>query len=719
MSSVNRETQTHLPTYAPPQSGSTTVPALRARAHALAIPVLFLLVSGIVFALQSDNVGFWSPGHGWTSIHGLALATHATAETGFVGYSQAFRLDDGSIAYHYFDRYPFFTSAAANLLLRVTDDLPTEIMLFRHAMNVIFLLTMVAAYRLVRLFIDNRYLAFAVTVFAFSSFRVMNYKDMIHYDQPALLLMLILTYAIARYRQGMWGKWAVFGVALAAVSVGRGYASFFPLGVWALLEVIDALFGSGRANPARSRVLNAVRHPSIWITVVAVLWAGAWLSYNVYTEARVREITLVETSVIDSAFRRLPFVGNSVAGEAQFHSSDKGLPAWREFASVQTERVVLWVLPLRLGGDMHWRFVPLEDRFEVNVPRLLTGIALFGVALAFVARTRPPLRIPAGVLAFGGVLWVYVMINLSTKHDYVTMYSLGLSLVVYTALFGWARRYPVVIGALLVLSVGLFAASANMARAAMTEEITFARQYTHDFNRIRPTINGSKNTVYLDYDFHKPYCIIDNDICFGLGYYLDDNFLTEYPDQGNYVLSPRPFYADERFVAPGATVNIVTRPTTPENDVVYLLDKSAGQTRTLPEAPEPMVHYGERIRLQSWTLDGDVTLSACTTVYVESWWYADETPSANYNMQVVMVNDVGEAVVDANAPLGRAPTSLWEPGTFVGDVRPITVPCDTPPGEYPLIMGGYHPDTLEPLPVTGTDGTPLGNQFYLTTLFVQ
>lgn len=48
---------------------------------------------------------------------------------------------------------------------------------------------------------------------------------------------------------------------------------------------------------------------------------------------------------------------------------------------------------------------------------------------------------------------------------------------------------------------------------------------------------------------------------------------------------------------------------------------------------------------------------------------------------------------------GRYPTSSWLPGEFVTDRHELSVPLDTPPGEYEAFLGLYIGD--ERMPVTG------------------
>lgn len=680
------------------------------------LPTLALLIGTLVFSLQSQNIGFWTPHHGWTSVHGLALFAHATPESGLVGYSQAFRQADGEIDYDYFDRYPFFFSAFAGMFLRITDDLPTEIMIMRHLMNAIFLLTMLAAYGLVRRLGVSRVMGAAITILAFSSYSTLYYKDMIHFDQPALLMMLVLITAIMRHvGSDPAPRWQVYAVALAAVVIGRGYASFFVLGLWLAIEALCHL---------RKGAIGAVmRADALWVTVIAVVWASMWLGYNVLMEARLREVAINETSIVDSALRRLPFLGFAVTESEAVHSSDKGLAGWAQFLAVQTERTVLWFTPAQFAGTMHWRFVPLEDTLTINTARLGAGIALVVVVMITVARQSAEQRMGAALLAFGGTLWTVFMINLTTKHDYVTMYEIGLVIVGYVGLLGGLDRIggwggTVVRGGALAISVGLFGYALVLVRDAQHAEIAEARAYTADFNRSVGQIDGDKQTVYLAYDYYKPECIINNDLCFALGYYLSDHYLTTHFALADYLLSPRWFHAEPRFVDAGESVTLLSRPVSVNNERAFLFDRRVAVERPAPTEGDPVFRYGDHLTVQGWSLDGSITVEACEHVVIESWWRTDAELDANYHMQITMVDDAGGAIAAAGAPLGMNPTRLWEEGRYTLDARPVVVPCDTPAGSYPLIMGVSDPKAGAILPAYGGDGAPLGNQAYLTTVVV-
>jgi 4-amino-4-deoxy-L-arabinose transferase-like glycosyltransferase len=73
---------------------------------------------------------------------------------------------------------------------------------------------------------------------------------------------------------------------------------------------------------------------------------------------------------------------------------------------------------------------------------------------------------------------------------------------------------------------------------------------------------------------------------------------------------------------------------------------------------------------------------------------------------------------DARPVCGTLPTIDWVPGETVIDGRFLRIDPATPPGEYPVIVGLYDPQTGERLPVSGSDANEWGNAIYLGTVQV-
>ena len=291
------------------------------------MPVLLVFVALVVFFTQSGGVGFWKGSHGWNSAHGLAIMTHATPDNLFVGYALADRTATGHTGYIYFDRYPFFFSASVQALMSLTDNLSTKVWLVRQLMNAIFVVTLLLAYRLLRRLVKNPYLALAITLITASGYNLLYYRDMVHYDQPALMGMFLLLYAITVYKQEHKWRWRwLYIAALIAVSLGRGYASFFVLGPWFLIESLAILRQNGTTIGRRIR--RILVHDATRVLIIALLWVVALLSYNIVVEALRRDVPIQQTSVVESALRRLPF--GHEGGRNTTTASEDSPPTWGE-----------------------------------------------------------------------------------------------------------------------------------------------------------------------------------------------------------------------------------------------------------------------------------------------------------------------------------------------------------------------------------------------------
>jgi hypothetical protein len=203
---------------------------------------LYDQVALLVFIGQNRVVG-WEPGcnelsRNQVSPHTLAVIAHATPANGFVGHALTYIDGYGRTDYEYFDRYPVFFSAGMHALLSWKARLSTQIYLAKQAMNGIFLLTLAAAYLVLRQLSLPPVRSLTAAVLAVSSPYLLFYKDMVHYDQPAVLGMLLLVLAIA-WTKVNGRRSIVYGATLLAVSFGRGYASLAILLVWLALETIE------------------------------------------------------------------------------------------------------------------------------------------------------------------------------------------------------------------------------------------------------------------------------------------------------------------------------------------------------------------------------------------------------------------------------------------------------------------------------------------------
>ncbi len=141
--------------------------------------------------------------------------------------------------------------------------------------------------------------------------------------------------------------------------------------------------------------------------------------------------------------------------------------------------------------------------------------------------------------------------------------------------------------------------------------------------------------------------------------------------------------------------------------------------RRIPDDLRDLAHFGESISLQGWNLPDGVTVRACQDVLFESWWQALDAPGVDLGIGLVLADASGQGVAKVDAEPSGARTIDWEAGTYHLDGRTLTVPCDLPPGDYPLLIGLHDLVSAEPLPAFTPDGAPTGsNLVYLTTLTV-
>ncbi|MBN1219997.1 MAG: glycosyltransferase family 39 protein [Anaerolineae bacterium] len=98
------------------------------------------------------------------------------------------------------------------------------------------------------------------------------------------------------------------------------------------------------------------------------------------------------------------------------------------------------------------------------------------------------------------------------------------------------------------------------------------------------------------------------------------------------------------------------------------------------------------------------------TLYLNLYWQTLENPGANYRAFVHLTDGATLWAQQDDDPACRLPTSIWRVGQRgIGQFR-LHLNPNTPPGRYPLVMGLYHAETLERLPITAGAGQP-GDDF--------
>ena len=273
-----------------------------------------------------------------------------------------------------------------------------------------------------------------------------------------------------------------------------------------------------------------MRHPSFFLLVLAVAWGASLLFYNIAMEARIRDVSILQTSIVRSARYRLSL-------NPEFNLENEGVINWRIFTEEQMERILQWTFPFK-GVN----FGPWANAFVLGVIFFVIGLMLW----------RQPLekRMISFLLILSGFGWLIPLRNLAAFHDYTAMYYIGIPLVFFLSLLtfrGSSKR----IGYLLsIVALVLYVSSLIQVKIWHEERAGKANQYTYDFVRIRETIDGpGKNINMPEMIPYGP---------FTPGFYLSEHYLTS-PAAADYIVTRNRKY-------PG--VNL-----TPANEVIFLFRK--------------------------------------------------------------------------------------------------------------------------------------------------
>ncbi len=121
------------------------------------------------------------------------------------------------------------------------------------------------------------------------------------------------------------------------------------------------------------------------------------------------------------------------------------------------------------------------------------------------------------------------------------------------------------------------------------------------------------------------------------------------------------------------------------------------------------VQFGPAIKFTGFDMPAS-TVAAGDTLHVNLHWQALDAPGDNYRAFVHLTDGTTLWGQQDESPACRLPTTVWRPGQrAMGQFR-LPIQPDTPPGRYPLIIGLYHADTLERLPITAGTGQ-IGDDF--------
>jgi len=135
--------------------------------------------------------------------------------------------------------------------------------------------------------------------------------------------------------------------------------------------------------------------------------------------------------------------------------------------------------------------------------------------------------------------------------------------------------------------------------------------------------------------------------------------------------------------------------------------------------PNPLdANFGDQAALAGYTLDRRVVRPG-ETIRLTLYWRALAPMETDYRVfaHVLGIENQVWANSDSQPAGGAAPTSHWQPGQIVEDVRDLTVGLTTPPDFYDIEVGLYAPGEGR-LPVIAEDGHWLDSRVLLSKIRV-
>ncbi len=104
------------------------------------------------------------------------------------------------------------------------------------------------------------------------------------------------------------------------------------------------------------------------------------------------------------------------------------------------------------------------------------------------------------------------------------------------------------------------------------------------------------------------------------------------------------------------------------------------------------------------------------------YWFVQDEPDSEYKTFIhIVAKDDSEVIeqVDSLPNLGYYSTKRWKPGELIVDEYTIKLDKSSPPGQYFLLVGLYHPDTVQNLPVKFAPNILPGDRVVLTEIEIQ
>lgn len=151
---------------------------------------------------------------------------------------------------------------------------------------------------------------------------------------------------------------------------------------------------------------------------------------------------------------------------------------------------------------------------------------------------------------------------------------------------------------------------------------------------------------------------------------------------------------------------------------------AAGTVKIAPAAWPPMAEamlaqIGEGIAITAVSA-APTQAQPGETITVNVTWQVNAPPERPLTTLIHLAQPGQPPLATGDSPprQGSYPTQAWAQNEVISDPYTLTLPPDLPPGRYPLWIGMYDPETVQPLPVTVAGAVQADGRFLITTIEV-
>ena len=377
---------------------------------------IIAIISALLWLIAGEPflINFFQEGHlSWVPVHSLAIAKHSWLIHGGLGFSCQIQDENGNIFYDYFNRYSvFFTSKY--ILLPFERNIAEWIYASKQLMNIIFIANIFVLWRICKELKFSGWIAGAAVFASASSEIVLKYKSMYHFDQPALLAYFICVLVVSRiYGSSLQKSWQLITAVGIGSLIGRAtIVMLFPIA----LMIINGSIGLLLRNKQKSIFVDRAK-ASAKAAVTGIALTGMALMYNLIFEMRINKIGLSDTSIYQSALRRL---GLSLDGFSE-RAAEK--TAWISGGALEsiyrsTEKYIAPVI--YLAGLLLVVYIILKMVYGGRRLPDSKSVSRNGLSFRDFGNTSDRTVILLSV-SLSYILWCILMKNLYIFHDYSGM----------------------------------------------------------------------------------------------------------------------------------------------------------------------------------------------------------------------------------------------------------------------------------------------------------